>query len=95
VTRLRGFASNIRNDFIKFLSLAYGDERDWKALTKVQQEDLLRHDEVLRDRGALMAAVKTDVITVTAWDGVATTTPGSFVSTGCLWPDFPSLRPPI
>jgi hypothetical protein len=54
---------------MKFLCLAYGDERDWNTLTSDQQETLLKQDEVLRERGALMAAVKTHVVTVTAWDG--------------------------
>lgn len=61
---------------MKFLCLAYGAEDDWKALTKSQQAELLAQDEVIRDRGALMAAVKTNVVTVRAWDGVAKTTPG-------------------
>ena len=61
---------------MKFLCLAYGREDDWKALSKSQQAALLAQDEVIRDRGALMAAVKTNVVTVRAWDGVAKTTPG-------------------
>ena len=44
---------------MKFLCLAYGDEKDWKALSKEKQAALLRQDEVLRERGTLMAAVKT------------------------------------
>jgi hypothetical protein len=32
---------------MEFLCLAYGDERDWKALTKQQQLTLLRQDEIL------------------------------------------------
>jgi hypothetical protein len=63
---------------MRYLCLAYGDERDWKALTKEQQEALLRQDEVLRDRGVLMAAVKPDVVTVTAWEGVPTVTKDAF-----------------
>jgi hypothetical protein len=43
---------------MKFLCLAYGDERDWKALSKEEQESLLRQNEVLRVRGALMAIVR-------------------------------------
>jgi len=31
-----------------FLCLAYGDEKDWKALLKEEQDALLAQDEVLR-----------------------------------------------
>jgi hypothetical protein len=41
---------------MKFLCLAYGAEKDWKALTKDEQDALLAQDDVLRKRGALMAA---------------------------------------
>jgi hypothetical protein len=54
---------------MKFLCLAYGDEKDWKALSKEEQDELLKQDEVIRKRGALMAAVQSDVATVRAWDG--------------------------
>jgi hypothetical protein len=40
---------------MKYLCLAYGDEKDWNALTKSEQDDLLAQDEVIRERGALMA----------------------------------------
>ena len=54
---------------MKYLCLAYGAESDWKALDKKQQNELLAQDELLRDRGALMAAVEPTVTTVRAWDG--------------------------
>jgi hypothetical protein len=54
---------------MKFFCLAYGDARDWSALSKEKQDELLKQDEVLRKRGALMAAVKPSVTTVSAWDG--------------------------
>ncbi|MDD5579642.1 MAG: YciI family protein [Methylobacter sp.] len=63
---------------MKFLCLAYGDEKDWLELTQQEQKELLAQDEVLRSRGAFMSAVKTNVTTVTAWDGLPTTTSGSF-----------------
>jgi hypothetical protein len=63
---------------MKFLCLAYGAEKDWLALTKAQQEELLAQDEVLRRRGDFLAAVETTVTTVTAWNGSPTTTSGSF-----------------
>jgi hypothetical protein len=63
---------------MKFLCLAYGAEKDWLDLTKQEQEELLAQDKVLRDRGALMAAVETGVTTVTAWDGNPTASKGSF-----------------
>jgi hypothetical protein len=63
---------------MQFLCLAYGAEKDWLALTKEQQNEYLAQDEVLRKRGATMAAVQTSVTTVTAWDGTPQTTPTSF-----------------
>lgn len=63
---------------MKFLCLAYGDEKDWNALTKNEQDALLAQDEVIRKRGALMGAVETTVTTVRAWDSRPTTTDGAF-----------------
>ena len=63
---------------MKFLCLAYGAEADWKALSKDEQDALLAQDEIIRQRGALMAAVKTDVVTVRAPNGIAEVTDGSF-----------------
>lgn len=66
---------------MQFLCLAYGDEKDWKALTKAEQDEMLAQDEVLRKRGAKMGAVRTDVVTVTAWDRIPHRTDGPFAST--------------
>ena len=66
---------------MKYLCLAYGDEKDWKALTKDQQESLLAQDEALRKRGALMGAVQTTVTTVRAWDGNPTTAAQAIAAT--------------
>jgi hypothetical protein len=63
---------------MKFLCLAYGDGKDWNVLTKAEQDKLLKKDEFIRQRGALTAAVETNVTTVTAWDGKPTVTAGSF-----------------
>jgi hypothetical protein len=63
---------------MKFLCLAYGDGKDWYVLTKAEQDELLKQDEVIRQRGALTAAVETNVTTVTAWDGKPTVTTSSF-----------------
>ena len=63
---------------MKYLCLAYGDEKDWKALTKNEQDALLAQDEVVRKRGALMAAVQTETTTVRAWDGRPITTDSGF-----------------
>ena len=65
---------------MQYLCLAYGDEKDWNALSKEQQDEFLAQDEVVRNRGALTAAVKTDVVTVTAWNGKTTVTEGVFGS---------------
>jgi hypothetical protein len=54
---------------MKYLCLAYGAEKDWKALTKSEQDALLAQDEIVRKRGALMAAVEPAITTVCAWDG--------------------------
>jgi hypothetical protein len=64
---------------MKFLCLAYGSEKDWDALTKAEQDRLLAQDDLLRDRGDLVAAVDTRVTTVRAWDGTPTTSDRSFV----------------
>ena len=49
---------------MKFLCLAYGDAKDWNSLSKKEQDEMLAQDESLRKRGALMAAVTTDVVKV-------------------------------
>ena len=60
---------------MKFLCLAYGAEKDWKALTKDEQDALLAQDDVLRKPGALMAAVepvlsaRLDMVAA-AWQGL-------------------------
>ncbi len=63
---------------MKFLCLAYGAEKDRKALSKTEQDALLAQDQIIRDRGALMAAVRTNVVTVRAWDGTPAVAEGSF-----------------
>jgi hypothetical protein len=55
---------------MRYLCLAYGAEKDWKALSKPEQDALLAHDEVIKERGALMGAVETGVTTVRSWEGV-------------------------
>jgi hypothetical protein len=64
---------------MRYLCLAYGDEKDWVVLSKEEQDALLAQDEVLRQRGALMAAVG-DATTVRAWDGEPSTTDGPFAA---------------
>jgi hypothetical protein len=63
---------------MKFLCLAYGDEKDWKALAKSEQDELLAQDEVLRQRGDIVAALQPAATTVRAWDGTATTADAAF-----------------
>src|SRR4029450_128671 len=65
-------------DAMKYLCLAYGDEKDWQQLSTTEQEELLKQDEVLRQRGDLVAAVDQTATTVRAWDGVPETTDGGF-----------------
>ena len=62
---------------MKYLCLAYGDEKDWLTLTPEQQDEYLAADEALRKRGALVAAVATTVTTVRAWDGRPAVSDGS------------------
>src|SRR5512144_1116802 len=63
---------------MKYLCLAYGDEKDWRRLSKAEQDALLAQDEVLRQRGDLVAAVEPSATTVRAWDGVPKATKGGF-----------------
>jgi hypothetical protein len=65
---------------MRYLCLAYGAEADWRALTKSEQDALSAQDEILRQRGTLMAAVETTVATVRAWDGVPHVTRAPFAS---------------
>ena len=53
---------------MRFLCLAYGKEADWLALSEARREELLRQDDVLRQRGALMSVVGEPTV-VRAWDG--------------------------
>jgi hypothetical protein len=65
---------------MKFLCLAYGSEKDWNALTRQEQEEVLAQDEELRKRGVLMAAVENAATTVRAWDGTPKTAEGPFAA---------------
>jgi hypothetical protein len=79
---------------MKYLCLAYGDEKDWKQLTKAEQDALLKQDEVLRQRGDLVAAVDTSAITVSAWDGVPKATPGGFAESQVPLAGFSIIEAP-
>ncbi len=57
-----------RRTDVKFLCLAYGKEADWVALPEERREELLRQDDVLRQRGAFISVVG-DPTVVRAWDG--------------------------
>ncbi len=61
---------------MRFLVLAYGDEKDWKALSPGERQELLAQDDVLRKRGDTVAAVARGV-TVRTWRTPAVT-PGPF-----------------
>jgi hypothetical protein len=54
---------------MKFLCLAYGNEAAWNALSESEKRDLLAQDVVIRERGNLMAAVRTEVTTIRNWGG--------------------------
>ena len=84
----------LNGDFMKYLCLAYGDENEWKQLTKAEQEELLKQDEVLRQRGDLVAAVDSSTTTVRAWDGVAKTTDGGFAESRVPLAGFSIIEAP-
>jgi hypothetical protein len=63
---------------MKFLCLAYGAEKDWKALTSDKQAELLAQDERIRARGDLTFAVSLPTC-VRAWHGTPETTEGPFL----------------
>jgi hypothetical protein len=65
---------------MKYLCLAYGQEKDWNELTKEEQGALLAQDEVLRQRGDLVAALEPKAKVVRAWDGTPTTSEGPFAT---------------
>lgn len=67
---------------MKFLVLAYGAEKDWVALSKDEQDELLAQDEVLMQRGDTVAAVEVSAVTVRAWDGTPNVTHETFASLG-------------
>lgn len=54
---------------MKFLCLAYGNEEGWRALTADEQRDALAHDAAIRERGAVMSAVRPTVTSVRKWNG--------------------------
>ena len=79
---------------MKYLCLAYGNERDWERLPKEQQDELLAQDEVLRQRGDIVAAVATTATTVRAWDGTPTATSETFAHTKAPLAGFSIIEAP-
>lgn len=57
---------------MKFICLAYGREDDWLALSDSRRAQLLAQDDVLRERGALIAPVGAPTVVRTR-DGTPTT----------------------
>ena len=55
---------------MRYLCLAYGDEKDWEALSEAEQEELLANDAKLKERGDFVTAVQPTGTVVRAWDGV-------------------------
>ncbi len=53
---------------MKFLCLAYGDEDGWNSLSEDDKQEVQSHDQVIRDRGNLMSAVRPTVTSVRNWD---------------------------
>jgi len=79
---------------MKYLCLAYGNERDWQRLDKQEQDELLAHDEVLRQRGDIVAAVATTATTVRSWDGTPTMTSETFAHTKAPLAGFSIIEAP-
>ena len=67
---------------MRFLVLAYGDEKDWKTLSDRERKELLAQDDALRRRGDTVAALGRGV-TVRSWRAPSVT-PGPFCH-----PDLP------
>ena len=65
---------------MKFLCLAYGDEKQWNALSKSKQNALRAQDKVLRMNGHLVAEVQS-ATTVRFVDGKVLTAVGPFAQT--------------
>lgn len=79
---------------MKYLCLAYGDEKDWHQLSKADQHALLAQDDVLRQRGDLVAAVEPTATTVRAWDGVPKATTGGFTESRVPLAGFSIIEAP-
>ena len=79
---------------MKYLCLAYGDEQDWHQLSKTEQDALLAQDEVLRQRGDLVAAVEPSATTVRAPDGVPKATKGGFAESRVPLAGFSIIEAP-
>ena len=79
---------------MKYLCLAYGDEKDWQQLSKAEQDALLAQDDVLRRRGDLVAAVEPSATTVRAWDGVPKATKGGFAESQVPLAGFSIIEAP-
>ncbi|MGA7307276.1 MAG: YciI family protein [Rhodothermales bacterium] len=62
---------------MKFLCLAYGKEDDWNELNSTLQNGLLAQDEILRQRGDVVAAVEEDAATVRVENGAPMLEEGS------------------
>ena len=60
---------------MKYLCLAYADQKKWDSLPKSSQDALLAQDAILRGQGHLVAAVA-EATTVRFVNGTATTSAG-------------------
>ena len=77
---------------MKYLCLAYGDEKDWNVLSKHEQDALLAQDQVQRDRGDIVASLQ-PAITVQAHSGHVTITQGAFATAKVPLAGFSLIRP--
>jgi hypothetical protein len=65
---------------MKYLCLAFGDDKDWKLLSRSEKDARLAVDAMLRERGDVVASVEPDVITVRTPADTPVTSDGGFAS---------------
>lgn len=53
---------------MKYLCLAFGSEEGWNSLSDIEKAEVLAQDAIIRERGALMSAVRQEVTSVRNWN---------------------------
>ena len=75
---------------MRFLCLAYGDEKGWNSISPEEQRKALAQDEVIRNsgKGQLMSAVRPEVTTVRNWSGTPEVSDAPGISGGLALAGF-------